>query len=133
MGIFIDNKNRYYEGEWKNGMMNGIGLFKWDDGRKYFGMFNNDRRDGFGIFFWNNPLKIYLGFWNNGLQNGVGKILTSFKERYYMWRDGNIIKKFIEKKNIFLQIDKEDKNKMEKYYKFFRMNVDDLLTFILDL
>ena len=133
LGIFIDNKNRYYEGEWKNGMMNGIGLFKWDDGRKYFGMFNNDRRDGFGIFFWNNPLKIYLGFWNNGLQNGVGKILTSFKERYYMWRDGNIIKKFIEKKNIFLQIDKEDKNKMEKYYKFFRMNVDDLLTFILDL
>lgn len=133
LGIFIDNKNRYYEGEWKNGMMNGIGLFKWDDGRKYFGMFNNDKRSGFGIFFWNNPLKIYLGFWDNGLQSGVGKVLTSFKERYFMWYNGKITKKFSGKKDIYLQVDTEEKNSIEKYHKFFKMNVDDLLTFILDL
>ena len=96
-------------------------------------MFNNDKRSGFGIYFWNNPLKIYLGFWDNGLQSGVGKILTSFKEKYFMWYNGKIIKKYSSKKDIFLQIDTEDKNSAEKYQKFFKMTVDDLLTFILDL
>ena len=133
VGIFIDDKNRYYEGEWKNGKMNGIGLFKWDDGRKYFGMFKDDKRHGFGIYFWNNPLKIYMGFWINGLQNGIGKILTSFKEKYYLWNNGKIEKKFQKNNDINLQIDKQERNKMKKYNRFFKMNLDDLLTFILDL
>ena len=133
VGIFIDDKNRYYEGEWKNGKMNGIGLFKWDDGRKYFGMFKDDKRHGFGIYFWNNPLKIYMGFWINGLQNGIGKILTSFKEKYYLWNNGKIEKKFQKNNDINLQIDKQERNTMKKYNRFFKMNLDDLLTFILDL
>ena len=113
--------------------MNGIGLFKWDDGRKYFGMFKDDKRHGFGIYFWNNPLKIYMGFWINGLQNGIGKILTSFKEKYYLWNNGKIEKKFQKNNDINLQIDKQERNKMKKYNRFFKMNLDDLLTFILDL
>ena len=133
VGIFIDEKNRYYEGEWKNGKMNGIGLFKWDDGRKYFGMFKDDKRHGFGIYFWNNPLKIYMGFWINGHQNGIGKILTSFKEKYYLWNNGKIEKRFQKNNDINLQIDKQERNKMKKYNRFFKMNLDDLLTFILDL
>ena len=133
VGIFIDDKNRYYEGEWKNGKMNGIGLFKWDDGRKYFGMFKDDKRHGFGIYFWNNPLKIYMGFWINGHQNGIGKILTSFKEKYYLWNNGKIEKRFQKNNDINLQIDKQERNKMKKYNRFFKMNLDDLLTFILDL
>ena len=133
VGIFIDDKNRYYEGEWKNGKMNGIGLFKWDDGRKYFGMFKDDKRHGFGIYFWNNPLKIYMGFWINGLQNGIGKILTSFKEKYYLWNNGKIEKKFQKNNDINMQIDKQERNTMKKYNRFFKMNLDDLLTFILDL
>ena len=94
--------------------MNGIGLFKWDDGRKYFGMFKDDKRHGFGIYFWNNPLKIYMGFWINGLQNGIGKILTSFKEKYYLWNNGKIEKKFQKNSDINLQIDKQERNKMKK-------------------
>ena len=133
LGIFFDNKNRYYEGEWKNGMLNGIGLFKWEDGRKYFGMFNNDKRNGFGIYFWNNPLQIYIGFWVNGLQNGIGKVLTSFKERYYLWENGKMIKKYSSQNDINLQIDKNERNEIKNYHYFFKMNVDDLLTFILDL
>ena len=133
LGIFIDNKSRFYEGEWKNGMMNGIGLFKWNDGRKYFGEFNNDKRDGFGIYFWNDPLKIYLGFWINGMQNGIGKIITSFKEKYYLWDNGMIVKKFSTKKDIASQIDEEERNKLKKYKYFFRLTLDDLFTFILDL
>ena len=133
LGIFIDNKNRYYEGEWKNGMMNGIGMFKWGDGRKYFGRFNNDKRNGFGIYLWNNPLKIYLGFWDNGAQNGIGKVLTSFKEKYFLWNKGKIIKKFTSNNDIALQVDKKERNKMKNYQSFFKMTVDDLITFILDL
>ena len=133
LGIFFDNKNRCYEGEWKNGMMNGIGLFKWEDGRKYFGMFNNDKRNGFGIYFWNNPLQIYIGYWVNGLQNGIGKVLTSFKERYYLWENGKMIKKYSSKNDITQQIDKNEINAIKNYQHFFEMNVDDLLTFMLDL
>ena len=132
LGIFSDNKNRLYEGEWKYGKMNGIGLYKWDDGRKYIGLFNEDKREGFGIFFWPKPLKVYLGFWVNGFQDGIGKIYTSFKERYYLWQEGKIIKKLSETKILNLQL--EEYNKLiKKYYYFFRMSLDDLLTIILDL
>ena len=132
-GIFNDNKNRIYEGEWRYGKMNGIGLFKWDDGRKYIGLFNDDKREGFGIFFWSRPLKIYLGFWVNGLQNGVGKIYTSTKEKYYLWEEGKILKKISNNKEFDLQIDKENKEIMNKYLNFFKMTLDDLLTLMLDL
>ena len=132
-GIFNDNKNRIYEGEWRYGKMNGIGLFKWDDGRKYIGLFSDDKREGFGIFFWSRPLKIYLGFWVNGLQNGVGKIFTSTKEKYYLWEEGKILKKISNNKEFDLQIDKENKEIMNKYLYFFKMTLDDLLTLMLDL
>ena len=128
MGIYYDAKNRKYEGEWKKGKMNGIGLFKWDDGRKYFGYFKQDKREGFGIFFWNNPLKIYLGFWVNGLQNGIGKLYTSFKEKYYLYENG--------KKNQLSDIKKNDLQNnglIRKYYYFFKMTIDDLMTLMLDL
>ena len=98
-GTFSDSKNRIYEGEWKYGKMNGIGLYKWDDGRKYIGLFNEDKREGFGIFFWPKPLKIYLGFWINGTQNGIGKIYTSFKEKYYLWEEGKLLKNYLRKKH----------------------------------
>ena len=132
-GIFNDNKNRVYEGEWRYGKMNGIGLFKWDDGRKYIGLFSDDKREGFGIFFWSRPLKIYLGFWVNGLQNGIGKIFTSTKEKYYLWEEGKILKKISNNKEFDLQIDKENKEVMNKYLYFFKMTLDDLLTLMLDL
>ena len=129
LGIFTDNKNRLYEGEWKNGKMNGIGFFKWDDGRKYIGYFNEDKREGFGIFFWPKPLKIYLGFWHNGLQNGVGKIYTSFKDKYYLWQEGKIIQKLSNKKEI-----EESYNILIRQYSYyFKMTTDDLLTLMLDL
>ena len=132
-GIFSDSKNRIYEGEWKKGKMNGIGLYKWDDGRKYIGLFNEDKREGFGIFFWPKPLKIYLGFWINGVQNGIGKIYTSFKEKYYLWQEGKIVKKLSGYKMSNLEFDMESKKLIKKYSYFFKMTLDDLLTLILDL
>ena len=132
-GIFNDNKNRLYEGEWKYGKMNGIGLFKWGDVRKYIGYYREDKRNGFGIFFWPNPLKIYLGFWVNGLPNGIGKIYTSFKEKYYLWEDGKVIKKILNKNDFNLQIEKNEIELVKKYSFYFNMSLDDLLTLILDL
>ena len=125
VGIFSDNKNSIYEGEWKKGKMNGIGLFRWGDGRKYLGYYKEDKREGFGIFFWSNPLKIYMGFWINGFQNGVGKIYTNFKEKYYLWEEGKIIKK--------LSNNKEYDSQIRKYCHYFKMTTDDLLTLFLDL
>ena len=69
-----------YEGEFKNNKMNGLGLFKWNDGRKFFGLFENDIRNGFGIYFWKDSLKIYDGFWENRKQNGFSKLKNSDKK-----------------------------------------------------
>ena len=67
------------------------------------------------------------------MQNGIGKIITSFKEKYYLWDNGMIVKKFSTKKDIASQIDEEERNKLKKYKYFFRLTLDDLFTFILDL
>ena len=44
-----------------------------------------------------------------------------------------MIKKYSSQNDINLQIDKNERNKIKNYHYFFKMNVDDLLTFILDL
>ena len=122
LGIFRDDKGRNYEGNWANGKMNGFGIFNWRDGRKYIGNFKNDKREGFGIFMWKNPLKIYIGFWKEGTQNGYGKVYTPFKEKGYLWNKG--------KKNKFIN---NNDNISDKYKaSIFKMNFDDLLSFILD-
>ena len=97
-GIFIDSRERIYEGTWKGGNMDGYGLYKWSDGRKYLGNFKKDKREGFGIFFWREQLKIYVGFWFNGEQSGYGKIYTPIKEKNYLWYKGKPKKFFYDSK-----------------------------------
>ena len=60
-------------------MINGIGVFKWNEGKKFFGFYKNDKKNGFGIYNWENPKKIFVGFWINGKQNGIGKFMEKNK------------------------------------------------------
>lgn len=39
---------RIYEGEWKDNIRQGIGVFRWTGGDIYIGQFVNDRKEGLG-------------------------------------------------------------------------------------
>ena len=49
-----------YDGAWLNDMWNGYGEYTWADGRKYYGNYKNDMRDGEGIFSnWDGFVETY--------------------------------------------------------------------------
>ena len=49
-GMIDFSGNNYYQGDIKNGKMEGFGIFFWNDKRKYIGNYKNDKRNGFGIY-----------------------------------------------------------------------------------
>ncbi len=83
-----------YEGEWKNGKRDGIGLLTKKDVASFMGEFVEDKINGFGKFvvekecyyigYWkdskvngygiynNKGIKLYKGIWKNDEQNGFG-------------------------------------------------------------
>ena len=56
-----------YEGDWKNGMPNGKGVFTYADGNKYDGDYVDDKRTGKGVFTWSDGNK-YDGDWKDDNQ-----------------------------------------------------------------
>ena len=51
-----------YEGEYKNDLKNGKGIFTWSSGSKYIGEFKDDERDGEGKMVWSDGT-MYEGEW----------------------------------------------------------------------
>ena len=45
-------KNSKYEGDWKERMRHGFGVFMYANGNKYEGEWSHDKRNGRGIFTW---------------------------------------------------------------------------------
>ena len=46
-------KNKeYYEGDWKNDLREGEGLFHWPNGQEFRGGYLNDLKEGPGSIFW---------------------------------------------------------------------------------
>jgi hypothetical protein len=131
-GIYTYCDNRQYEGEWKDGKMNGIGFFKWNDGKKYLGMYENDKRNGFGIFVWKIPFRVYVGFWKEGRQSGYGKVVTSTKERYCYWKNARRDKDFGNKEEFYEEFRKNVEGSCLCYEKFLRMNIDEVISVIVD-
>lgn len=70
---YFADLNKYYEGEFRFGKMEGRGQESWTDGRRYEGDFKGGKKDGEGTFYWPNG-QIYLGSWRNGKQHGLGII-----------------------------------------------------------
>lgn len=59
-----------YEGEWKNGVINGYGIMTYEEGR-YEGYLTNGEPNGQGIFWYNNGNKMEGSFtMKNGVLNG---------------------------------------------------------------
>ena len=70
-GIFNFLNNDKYEGGWKNGKMDGFGLYCKLNGNKYKGEWKNGKKEGFGIYYFTNGTK-YEGEWKNDKRDGYG-------------------------------------------------------------
>ena len=77
-----DSCNRtYYDGDWIEGVRQGIGTMKWNNGNKYSGSWKNGSRYGQGVYYYNDGayMKAYWG--ENGEQ---GEAIYYFKDGSYM-------------------------------------------------
>ena len=120
-GIFLNNKNHkyvgdfmntkrwgkgdlttdkiHYEGDFYNNQIHGNGRIKFlREGIEYKGTFKNDKIDGYGVFKWKNG-DIYEGQVRSGRMHGFGK---------YKYKNGQVYK------GVFNNGDKES-DKMKKY------------------
>ena len=51
-----------YEGEFKNNLPHGQGVYTWPDNKRYVGEFKHGKRHGFGTFYINDEIS-YQGNW----------------------------------------------------------------------
>ena len=68
----MKKKGSTYEGNWKDGYIDGKGKLKWKSGNIYKGDFKMGKMDGNGYMIWFNENKKYSGEWKNNIQNGFG-------------------------------------------------------------
>lgn len=79
--------NGIYEGEWKNDKKDGKGTYVWNDGRTYEGLYENDVRSGDGVFSgWvdltNRCSGTYYGESKNDQFNGSGKFFFDNGDKF---------------------------------------------------
>jgi hypothetical protein len=60
-----------YEGEYRDGFMNGHGVATFESGNRYDGEWKNGQRDGRGVFTWANGNR-FEGQWVDGKRTGWG-------------------------------------------------------------
>ena len=78
----------YYEGKWKKGNPNGIGIMKYFNGDLYEGEWKDGEKTGTGKMIYNNG-NIYIGAWNNNVYHGQGKLSKTDGEVLEgIWRNG---------------------------------------------
>ena len=71
-GKFFNDKGKLiYEGDYKNDLKNGEGIYYYNNGDKYEGEWVNGIREGKGIFYWKNGDK-WEGYFHNDLLDGEG-------------------------------------------------------------
>uniref|UniRef100_A0A3Q2Y609 MORN repeat containing 4 n=1 Tax=Hippocampus comes TaxID=109280 RepID=A0A3Q2Y609_HIPCM len=51
-GILTLENGESYDGEWKNGLADGMGEYTKTDGSKYMGKHSGGKRDGNGVISW---------------------------------------------------------------------------------
>ena len=90
-GVYDWGGNRRYEGEWKEGKMQGKGKIWYVDGTYYEGMFYDNQRNGFGKYVWNDK-KWYEGEWKDGKQNGNGVYYKNGGVLKGKWDNGSLVK-----------------------------------------
>jgi hypothetical protein len=87
-GIYLDNTGLLYEGEWKAGLMHGLGTLKQPNGDEYVGRFRAGRADGPGRHI-DVTGEIYRGPFVAGRRHGRGTtILPNGRAYSSFWVDG---------------------------------------------
>lgn len=71
-GVFIGKNGDKYEGYYKDGKQNGKGKEIFADGETYEGEYKEGLRNGYGVYVWKNGNR-YEGFWKDDKINGKGK------------------------------------------------------------
>ena len=61
-----------YEGEWKNGKRDGIGILIKKDIARFLGEFVENKVNGFGKLFFEESGDEYIGYWKDSQTNGIG-------------------------------------------------------------
>jgi hypothetical protein len=77
-----------YDGEWKDGLMDGEGVYKFEDGKTYKGFFKENKPHGLGTAEY--PIgSVYKGEWKNGKFHGEGVLEAEGGMRYEgTWKYG---------------------------------------------
>jgi hypothetical protein len=129
----------YYEGEWKEDKMNGMGVYHYSNGDIYEGEFKNDMHHGNGKYYFTDGSK-YDGDWKEHRMHGTGKY---WDINNIVWsgefREGNFISKdqakLKEEKRITKKINKIKeipsiflKSWEETFAKTDKKNIKDLLS-----
>lgn len=70
-----------YEGEFRDGLMNGWGAYYYRNGDRYEGEFRNDMKNGKGTFTYRQGDK-YMGEFKDDMKNGRGSYLFRNGDRY---------------------------------------------------
>lgn len=77
-----------YDGEWKDGHMDGQGVYRFDDGYTHEGVFRRNVPDGRGKAVYPGGT-VYIGEWKAGYPHGRGHVSYGCGVVYDgMWRDG---------------------------------------------
>lgn len=112
----------YYEGYWKNDLMEGYGIYHYANGDVYEGNWLNGLQHGYGIYTFTDG-HVYEGDWKEHQMHGTGKYLdlngAGFSGEF---RDGNYFSKEQAKlKEEKKMLKKIAKMKLIPYSQFFRL------------
>ncbi len=86
-GVATFESGNRYDGEWKNGQRDGRGVFTWANGNRFEGQWVDGKRTGWGVHSFDG--KRYEGEYSNDLPNGTGSY-TAADGRVYAgtWANG---------------------------------------------
>ena len=82
-----DWQSARYEGEYRNGKMNGRGVLHYPNGHRYEGDFVDDKRHGTGVHEWARG-DVYEGQWQDGKPHGSGTYTKGDQQFAGTWRKG---------------------------------------------
>jgi hypothetical protein len=90
-GIYNWSNGDTFYGTFKDGKMDGKGVYKWPDGGQYEGEYVDNLKEGFGIFTWSTG-KIFKGLFHLGRPHGQGKMVNDTETFDVTFEDGVLVK-----------------------------------------